>query len=503
MAAQAALIEETIIGLKKALRRENDYSGSDEAITQPTNRGNKLRVNARYVHEGALGFSNPRDFYKQKIEHAGYTRYILNRNPPRYDSDGDEIDGDEEVDSEVEAEAADDNPFAGIALEQILCPLKQASELPDHPTLSQPYRSKALPTMIKAIDEKLRKERALLARAHNLHRQFLGDSIWIPCGTLETEDDPFIFRPRHAQASNQQHRDKRSQTGQGHAGNVNSGDNTQLDTASSNKDERSAGDDVEMAEAPVSETDKYAETKNLKTEDGSSSLRDVLRHNENGDADSTTRETNSSENGKFDQKEQAPHTTESPHAQNTEGGDIVMEDASESKSMRDKEDTSTPDPPRRMTTRAQANATNENEVITSSSSRYPSPDAATQLSTAHPLFLVPENIRPDKDFGLPPNEAEETRRLLWSYIQKQEETVRGFTAMLKSLRRADQLKEDVFEWCKAEGHIGEMSDGEDWYDREKLGLAEGEDLKKGADDDEVENTVHEERTTGKRGRRRQ
>lgn len=175
MAAQAALIEETIIGLKKALRRENECkfsaeenihfgpcfwpfadllsvtdTGPDEAITQPTNRGNKLRVNARYVHEGALGFSNPRDFYKQvrfhvhparvnqrafcktlrtlsvwhefwttkKIEHAGYTRYILHRNPPRYDSEGEEIDGDEEPDTEAEAEAAEDNPFAGIALER-------------------------------------------------------------------------------------------------------------------------------------------------------------------------------------------------------------------------------------------------------------------------------------------------------------------------------------------------------------------------------------------------
>lgn len=90
MAAQAALIEETIIGLKKALRRENDCgfalhklpsemlsfdayllfcnatdTGPDEPITQPTNRGNKLRVNAKYVHEGALGFTNPREFYKQ------------------------------------------------------------------------------------------------------------------------------------------------------------------------------------------------------------------------------------------------------------------------------------------------------------------------------------------------------------------------------------------------------------------------------------------------------
>lgn len=63
------------------------------------------------------------------------------------------------------------------------------------------------------------------------------------------------------------------------------------------------------------------------------------------------------------------------------------------------------------------------------------------------------------------------------------------------------MQEDVFEWCKAEGHVGELSDGEDWYDPEKWGLAEGEELKKGVDEDEIE-TVEESRATGKRGRGR-
>jgi hypothetical protein len=37
----------------------------DDPITQPTNRGNKLKANATYVHEGALGFSNPHELYKE------------------------------------------------------------------------------------------------------------------------------------------------------------------------------------------------------------------------------------------------------------------------------------------------------------------------------------------------------------------------------------------------------------------------------------------------------
>lgn len=54
--------------------------------------------------------------YKQKIEHAGYTRHILRRNPIRYDSEGEELD-EEDEDSEADAAAAEENPFSGIALE--------------------------------------------------------------------------------------------------------------------------------------------------------------------------------------------------------------------------------------------------------------------------------------------------------------------------------------------------------------------------------------------------
>lgn len=40
-------------------------SGPDDAITQPTNRGNKMRENAKYVREGALGYINGEEFYKE------------------------------------------------------------------------------------------------------------------------------------------------------------------------------------------------------------------------------------------------------------------------------------------------------------------------------------------------------------------------------------------------------------------------------------------------------
>lgn len=108
MATQAALIADTIVGLKKALQRENDcmicpfasiffffffsnhwlidfffsscaVTGPDEPITQPTNRGNKLRANAQYVREGALGYARPQEQYKEVRSVWDIRRSLLGR----------------------------------------------------------------------------------------------------------------------------------------------------------------------------------------------------------------------------------------------------------------------------------------------------------------------------------------------------------------------------------------------------------------------------------------
>jgi hypothetical protein len=51
----------------------------------------------------------------QRSEHAGYVRNILEYNPPRYDSEGDELDFDDS-DATADAEAAEINPYSGIVL---------------------------------------------------------------------------------------------------------------------------------------------------------------------------------------------------------------------------------------------------------------------------------------------------------------------------------------------------------------------------------------------------
>lgn len=51
----------------------------------------------------------------QKVDHAGYTRYILTSNPPRFNDEGRELE-ETEVDEEADAAAAEANPYSSIDL---------------------------------------------------------------------------------------------------------------------------------------------------------------------------------------------------------------------------------------------------------------------------------------------------------------------------------------------------------------------------------------------------
>lgn len=147
--------------------------------------------------------------------------------------------------------------------------------------------------------------------------------------------------------------------------------------------------------------------------------------------------------------------------------------------------------PRRMRTRAQAQAASE-----PTASRNDSPESWVPPEI-HPLFKTPELAIPDKNFGLPPDEAHDTRRLLTMYVQKQEEVCRGAEKLYNGLLHADWQRRMVLKWCKAEAHVGEMSDGEDWYDKEEWGLEE--DLVKGHDDEDGDtNAIQGKKTRGRR-----
>ncbi len=105
----------------------------------------------------------------------------------------------------------------------------------------------------------------------------------------------------------------------------------------------------------------------------------------------------------------------------------------------------------------------------------------------HPMFIPPRSARPDRDLGIPENEAEDMRRIFQLFVQKQEEVCRGVKRLYEGLLRAERMRKTVLQWSKYEAHVGpnrDMSDGEDWYDKEEWGFEE--DLKKGQDEEEDE-----------------
>lgn len=399
--------------------------------------------------------------------------------------------------------------------------------------------------MVGSVEKRLREERHALWQAKTLHRQLLGDAAWVPCGLVETEDDESLFgcsaeQLRGYDGSATILPDEslpHDATNDAEAGSpenaVDSADKQlpaiQNDTATGREDD--AEEDAEMADAedevakeddsegqqdpakldakvdgespqkPNGPIDATTETMDVdgppKTETGDKA-ETVVDGSLHDTKETTTRADDKSKDDTHPETDAKPEIDDDPNKNVEAEGD--NEEAVDDRS---------PEPPRRMTTRARANqGTNSQPQQGSTNSSTPSlsgtlhsaSDAGSLPMEPHPLFLLPPTLNFDSNCGVPQQEADETRHLLWAYIQKQESTVRLFAEMLDLLRKAYRMKEDVWEWCKADGHLGEMSDGEDWYDREKLGLAEGETLRKGADEDEIE--VDEGRATGKRNRRR-
>jgi hypothetical protein len=129
----------------------------------------------------------------------------------------------------------------------------------------------------------------------------------------------------------------------------------------------------------------------------------------------------------------------------------------------------------------------------------PAPESVDDEFFIHPLFRPPPAAHPDRDLGLPEQEAEEVRRLLLLYVQKQEEICRGTKKLYEGLLKADRLRQTVWKWSKAEAHCGpnrDMSDGEDWYDKEEWGLTE--DLKKGEDEVEEDSAQTQKKTRNRK-----
>ncbi|KAL5373401.1 hypothetical protein DPSP01_012759 [Paraphaeosphaeria sporulosa] len=438
--SQQQQIIDTIFSMKRRILRPDD--SSDDEDTAPTYGPQKqsLKRKVHYSHHGDTDLVNGHRPYKKRIEHAGYRRYILKRNPPRYDPDGDIVEiGDE--DDEDDLSPVEENPYADMRLEELLAPLSSAADLPTHPSYSVAYTSKHLTNLTNEAAAISRKENLALRHAKTLQLKFQGDPSFAPNALASLAHESFLDFGRdlpNGRAANGP--DEHSRKG--------ADENTTQETSA-------AGEDVEMSDATQS--------------NGAPRIQEP-----NGTS------TSEVQNGTSHVPNDMPRADDAEPTQ-TNGEHPPSPDAD------DASDTASHNTAHRMTTRRQARA-----------AESPSPPASPSSSVheVHPMFVFPTDALPDRDLGLPADEAEDTRLLLMAYVQKQEEVARLAAELFSGIMEGERMRQEVLKMAKAEAHLGEMSDGEDWYDREEWHLTE--DLGKGKDEEDDDAVVTGKKSTRQR-----
>lgn len=338
--------------------------------------------------------------------------------------------------------------------------------------------------MVRTTDEKLRQERVNLWRAKNLHRQLVGDEPWMPLERIETPDDWDLFEPKPKTVEDSSKKRKREDT-EMQLDAVNGSDDAVNGTVKTTaKDTKSPNGEKDSQQHRMSEKEHTA-TEDVTMQD-TTTITDAAKPTIPNESQNIMQTNGNTDPG--DGTKATEDDIIDPVERNGDNSD----------------NSNTPPPPPRRITRALA-AGNDASPVDSPSPTISS--ITSTLLTPDPIFLLPPTLNSSTRFpnlsnnlSLPPDELLETRRLLYMYIQKQEESVRGHEALLSKLIKAKRMRQNVWDWCKAEGHVGEWSDGEDWIDAEAWGEKE-EDLRKGKDEEEVaeEERLEAERAGGGRG----
>ena len=361
------------------------------------------------------------------------------------------------------------------------------------------YKSKALTEMADEALEMVRREKEILWKAKRLLRRFRGDVDWVPCEMFETEQDDVMLLPNNDGAPEvpaPQSAVPSVTLEQDSIPDKEAGLEDRNGDASADQADIMAGEEgIEAMDMALQQAAVEAEKTEIARTAGTETAGSDGDVPETSELETLAPSATALDNPALTGVRRSIEREREPEA------------ASERTSNSGKEANA---PSHAMTTRARARS----PQITPSPS--PTPSDSASVPAVHPWFQIPPSSIPDRDLGLPANEAEETRRLLLLYVQKQEQVVRQLSTLYEGLQRADRVRRDVYRACKAEGHlkddgkgnmVTEMSDGEDWYDVEDWGLGKA-DLKIGKDGrlglekgkDEVEDAEEEGRRGGRRRR---
>jgi len=339
-------------------------------------------------------------------------------------------------------------------------PLTAASDLPTHPAISHTYASQVLPEMVQQAFDMLRKERKFLWEVKKLATSLRGDHNSVPCNMFddEREDELFPLGPIL----------------NGLLDDDNGLGISKVSTQDSHNGHDGGGlTSVNVVKVVVEDTS--ADSNNVHEEvDRAVDTLVIARQTEGIGKNSVPMAGFiAAKKGKIATLgDDTQHGTELGEAGKPVATNGVMpeDDHHEDSAQADGEDDemSGDEPMPRMVTRGAAAAASAPPYTKVPSTRSPSPRAS--LPPIHPLFVPPIASIPNRDMYLPPAEAEEARRIITMWVQKQEEVVRGAERLYEGLLKAERMRHTVFYWCRAEDHVGEMSDGEEWVDEEEWGL---------------------------------
>ncbi len=341
--------------------------------------------------------------------------------------------------------------------------------------------------MVKTTEEKLMHEKVNLWRAKHLHRQLIGDESWMPCSAVETKGDWDLFEPRPKAAEEQSKKRKRdpdppTQKGRAQQGGTEENGTKEDKVTADAQKHVATGEDLAQSEPENDEAAAKAQAHDLTIPQDTSPAGDV----EMEDAGPMINGFHNKSTSQNDPSHRQTPPNAGDMAQPEADGEPPTTEPIETTSTTSSPKVTPPPPTRRITRALAAEANPASDAASLNSS--PSPTISTMTSSLlepDPIFLLPSHLhRTRPPLRLPIDEILDTMKLLTMYIQKQEETIRSTEAVLMKLFKAKHMRDRVFEWCKAEGHVGEWSDGEDWIDAEYWGERE-EDLKKGKDEEEV------------------
>lgn len=326
--------------------------------------------------------------------------------------------------------------------------------------------------IIHSAQEMVQREQNNLWRLKQLTNGLRGDAPFMPCGTFETENDAFLVEKPINRNSNGSYHDSSNElslTMSNGSGGMPVPDTVDLTAENGAAAIEGMPQMIEKLQEQGIDLEQGVAREDHEPH-ANGNVPEKLENADDQDVEVIDAPNNVQDEGKNDNMETKREQKEIDPDETME-----TEDGQENGEAEGEGDDSDTQPQHRMTTRAKAAEAAPSPTFSATS---------TDDLPPHPFFLLPPGILPSRDLGLPPTEAAETRKLLAAFIQKQEEAVRNSWKLLNGLLKAKRYRDSVLEWCTAEAHVGEMSDGEDWYDKEFWGL-EG-DLKKGVEEQEGE-----------------